>query len=207
MATGFVAPSIAIQPLSVLPSEVLCVQERPTGGGRDTTGPPAVCRSIGAADFVTTDVGGRGRREPSGFWILTAVALVVITGVGEKGSCTSVMVLAAGLSNDRGVNSGASGFSFDPYKQEAIRNCQRMHITMILERSLYLFLVVQGCLHLRGLIHTILGRLLCLRFILLGIHGSRSFRGVRSLRLTLVTLIIRVLFLGLDEDLGRKHQY
>lgn len=153
-----------------------------TGAGEETTGPP-------------------------GCWILIGVALVVTIGVGEKGSWATVMVLAIGLSNDRGVNSGASGFSFDPYKQEVIRNCQRIHIKMILQRHLYLFLVARGCRHLGGLLLATLCRLSGLRSIFLCVRGSRSFRGVRLLRIIFVTILISVPAFGLDKNLFAPNQY
>lgn len=103
---------------------------------------------MGVADVVTTG-SGEGTMGPLVFWVVIGVALILMTGDGEKGSWATVMVLAIGLSNDRGVNSGASGFSFDPYKHEVIRNCQRIHMEMFLQRRLYLFLVARGCLHLR----------------------------------------------------------
>ena len=132
--------------------------------------------------------------------------MVVIAGVGEKKSCPAVAVLPLGLCIDRGVNTGASGFNFDPYKHEVIRSCQRMHIKMILKRHLYLFLVVRGCLQLRGLCHPILGRLFSLRSIFLTIRSSRSLRSAQSLCIVFTALVICVLFLRLDENLRTSHQ-
>lgn len=80
------------------------------------------------ADVITT---GSGDRENAGLSAaLTLVGVVVFGAVMRTGERLPVLILDAGLSisdgpatTERGVNSGAPGFSFDPYEAEHIRNC------------------------------------------------------------------------------------
>jgi len=123
----------------------------------------------------------------------------------RTGEWLPISSLGAGLAPDgpaareRGVNSGASGFNFDPYEAQVIRNCQRMHMIMILQRSLYLFLVPRRCLDLRGLLHAIFWRSLVVRD---GTIRRRHLRGVPAVLIARISLSIRAWLLGLDKDLS-----
>lgn len=80
------------------------------------------------ADVITTGAGDRGY---TGSWAtLTFVGVAAFGAVMRSGEWLPFSILDAGLwpsdglaTRERGVNSGAPGFSFDPYEAQVIRNC------------------------------------------------------------------------------------
>jgi hypothetical protein len=196
-------------PMSTLSSEVLCVQERPERRGKDTTGSPSARIATGLADVIKT---GAGDRRRTGSWaILTFVGVSAFGVVMRTGERLPVSTLKTGLrtscgpaTRERGVNSGAPGFSFDPYEAQVIRNCQRMHIIMILQRNLYLFLVPRRCPDIRGLLHAIFRRVL-----LLGRGTIRGcyLRGVQVVPVSRISLCNCAWLHGLDKDLSLRYQH
>lgn len=96
--------------------------------GSETIGPLSAGFLTGVADVITTGIDDKEHAGP-----LALLALVGVSGFGaimRTGEWSPIMVLDAGLRTsdgpatiERGVNSGASGFSFDPCKAEVIRNC------------------------------------------------------------------------------------
>lgn len=175
--------------------------------GSDTMGAPSAGVLTGVADVITTGAGESVFTDSWAKW--TFVGVSTFGAVMRTGEWLPFSSLGAGLwapdgpaARERGVNSGAPGFSFDPYKAQVIRNCQRMHIIMILQRNLYLFLVPRRCLDLRGLLHAIFGRSLVVH------HGTIrrcDLGGVPAVLVARVALSIRAWLLGLDKDLPIHH--
>lgn len=74
---------------------MLCVQERPVGLGRETTGPPSARILTGVADVVTTGAGDREHTRSS-----AALALVGVAAFGaviRTGEWLPILILGTGL--------------------------------------------------------------------------------------------------------------